>query len=367
MDYKNEYFLVEKNELISNYLLDKFKLWVWDFDDTLIDTATYYNKSMEPNDILMRNNDELTEDIPNVLYFRSLVNYLISRGVRVAIASFGTFKIIKAYMDRIFGLNQNIFTSANLKALCRDANGKPIRFYPNKNDFIDCIMDHYRIYEPIKVVLFDDVMSNISEAMHSGIVGVKIKGKDSDNTLSSQRSMYSNNTENVFFGEMVLNKLETTLKRLEQENSTKNNCNNIKNETFSAIGSRKIGTLNQAYRLERETFFNNIKKKYDEEQQDATIEEEHEPFDTTQKINTNYKKNNRNSNRKSNIKPSVLNRVNKVNKLENKAHTDIKEKFNTFTNQLPTTLNYEFMIIVIIIIVCGGSLFVLMNKPRKRK
>jgi hypothetical protein len=155
---------------------------------------------------------------------------------------------------------------------------------------------------------------------------------------------------------MVLNKLETTLKRLEQENSTKNNCNNIKNETFSAIGSRKIGTINQAHRLERETFFNNIKKKYDEEQQDETIEEEHEPFDTTQK-NTKYKKNNRKSNRKSNIKPSVLNRVNKVN-----------EKFNTFTTQITSpALNNEFMIIVIIIIVCCGSLFILMNKPRKRK
>jgi hypothetical protein len=367
MNNKNEYYLVEKNELISNYLLNKFKLWVWDFDDTLIDTATYYNKSMEPKDILMRTDDQLTEDIPNWIYFKKLVNYLISRGVRVAIASFGTFKIIKAYMDRIFGLNQHIFDTANLKALCRDANGKPIRFYPNKNDFIDSIMEHYRIYEPIKVVLFDDVMSNISEAMHSGIVGVKIKGKDSDITLSSSpRSMYSNDTKNVFFGEMVLNKLETTLKRLEQEDLTKNNCNNIKNETFSSIGSRKIGTLNKKHRLERETFFNNIKKKYDEEQQEETIEEEQEPFDTTQK-NTNYKKNNRKNNRKSNIKPSVLNRVNEVKKKDITDKTDTNEKFNTFTNQLPTALNNEFMIIVIIIIVCCGSLFILMNKPRKKK
>jgi hypothetical protein len=154
---------------------------------------------------------------------------------------------------------------------------------------------------------------------------------------------------------MVLNKLETTLKRLEQENSTKNNCNNIKNETFSSIGSRKIGTINQAYRLERETFFNNIKKKCDEQQQDATIEEEQEPFDTTQK-NTKYKKNNM----KNNIKPSVLNKVNKVNK--------VNEKFNTFTTQITSpVLNNEFMIIVIIIIVCCCSLFILMNKPRKRK
>ena len=282
MNYKNEYFLVEKNELISNYLLDKFKLWVWDFDNTLLDTTTYYNKSMEPNDILMRTDDQLTEDIPNWIYFRSLVNYLISRGVRVAIASFGTFQIIKAYMDRIFGLNQNIFDTSNLKAVCNHNNGTSFSFlknicmssifYQNKNNFIDSIMKHYKIYKPYSVVLFDDNMNNILDAINYGIVGVKIIGKNNDgisSLLSSSRNIYSKDSLNVFFGEAILNKLEISLKQ-------KNKSNKV--ETFN----------------------------------------------------------------------------------------------NPITTQIPSNkLNYEYIIIIITIIVCGVSLFILNNKlnnkPRKRK
>ena len=106
----NEYFYVEKNKFISNYLVEKFKLWIWDFDDTLIDTTTYYKLSMETKDIMQRTNNQLTIDFPNWEFFRDLVIFLISRGVRVGIASFGTYRIIRAYMDRIFGLNQKIFT-----------------------------------------------------------------------------------------------------------------------------------------------------------------------------------------------------------------------------------------------------------------
>jgi len=282
MNYNNEYFLVERNELISTYLLDKFKLWVWDFDNTLLDTATYYNKSMEPNDILMRTDDQLTEDIPNWIYFRSLVNYLINKGVRVAIASFGTFQIIKAYMDRIFGLNQNIFDTSNLKAVCNHNNGTSFSFlknicmssifYQNKNNFIDSIMKHYKIYKPYSVVLFDDNMNNILDAINYGIVGVKIIGKNNDgisSLLSSSRNIYSKDSLNVFFGEAILNKLEISLKQ-------KNKSNKV--ETFN----------------------------------------------------------------------------------------------NPITTQIPSNkLNYEYIIIIITIIVCGVSLFILNNKlnnkPRKRK
>ena len=255
----SETYFIEKNKFVSEYLLQKFKLWVWDFDDTLIDTATYYRKSMEPEDILRRTDQELDEEFPNWRYFRSLVNYLITRGIRVAIASFGTYKIIRAYMDRVFGLNQKIFTDVNLKALCRDITGKPTEFYPNKNTFIERIMEHYRIYEPIKIVLFDDNMTNISDAMVAGLVGVKIIGKTG---MHNECSALTGNTDETYFGENIIIKLEKTLKRLESEAKLKEGCppNNLKNETFSSIGSRKVGIKNEEYRRNREKILKNIKK-----------------------------------------------------------------------------------------------------------
>ena len=254
----SETFYIEKNTFINDYLLKKFKLWVWDFDDTLIDTATYYIKSMEPDDILKRTEQELTIEVPNWRYFKTLVNFLVSRGIRVGIASFGTQKIIRAYMDRIFGLNQKLFTKVNLHALCRDRKGKPTEFYPNKNAFIERLMEHYRIYEPIKIVLFDDNMTNISDAMVAGLVGVKIVGKDNH---KYERSSYTENPCQVYFGNFIVNKLEKTLKRLEKNAKNKEGClpNNLKNETFSSIGSRKVGIQNRQYRLNRQKFLQNIK------------------------------------------------------------------------------------------------------------
>ena len=40
--------------IISFYLLKKCKLWVWDFDDTLIDTKYYYKSNMNQESIRNR-------------------------------------------------------------------------------------------------------------------------------------------------------------------------------------------------------------------------------------------------------------------------------------------------------------------------
>jgi hypothetical protein len=361
----NEYFYVEKNKFISNYLVEKFKLWIWDFDDTLIDTTTYYKKSMEPEDIIKRTNEELDIEVPNWRYFVRIVNYLVSRGVRVGIASFGTYKIIKAYMDRLFSINQRIFTDVNLKALCRDANGKPVKFYPNKNDFIEKIMKCYRIYEPIKVILFDDNMTNISDAMGSGIVGVKIIGKD-DNQIMNRRNEYSINTEKTYFGEYIINKLETTLKRLEEEGKIKkgNPPNNLKNETFSAIGSRKVGTINKAKRLERERFLKSIKNKYDKEQElNTEITNNTKSKETfTEAINNA-------------IKHPIKSKI-KYKKPKKQIH--MKEYFNEnnqnnqnnqnnkHNNLVKSIISKESLLIICIILVCL-TVLLLLRKGKKRK
>lgn len=158
--------------IISPYLEKNMQLWVWDFDDTLIDSRAYKRHNMDPSIIREHLSDaELTADIPNWGYFKKLVQYLVATGKRVGIASFGTYSIIKAYMDRIFGTNQKYFGPNNLLATCPEigCNRSCIDMPLNKNAYILKIMKFYRIQGYESVVLFDDLSSNIADALRIGI------------------------------------------------------------------------------------------------------------------------------------------------------------------------------------------------------
>ena len=126
--------------IISENLLDNIDLWLWDFDDTLIDTSVYFRKKMTPSQIMKRSVSELTKEIPSWRYFKKLVPLLVSRGIRVGIVSFGTYAIIQAYMDRVFGPSQKYFTKNNILAPCRDDNGRIMDDITNKNNYISSIL-----------------------------------------------------------------------------------------------------------------------------------------------------------------------------------------------------------------------------------
>ena len=163
--------------LISPYLEKNMQLWVWDFDDTLIDSRAYKRHNMDPSIIRDHLTDaELTSDIPNWGYFKKLVQYLVATGKRVGIASFGTYSIIKAYMDRIFGTNQKYFGPNNLLATCPEigCNRSCIDMPLNKNAYILKIMKFYRIQGYESVVLFDDSSSNIADALRIGVAAFLI-------------------------------------------------------------------------------------------------------------------------------------------------------------------------------------------------
>jgi len=160
---------------ISFYLLKQCKLWVWDFDDTLIDTMTYLKKDMSPDAILNRCDSALDQEIPQWRYFRRLVEFLVMHGRYVGIASFGTYEIIQAYMKRIMGYNQQFFTNKNIIApKMKDRDVYRFNIPPNKNEYIYTLMQVYRVQDFKRVVLFDDKPSNVSDAIAIGIVGVQI-------------------------------------------------------------------------------------------------------------------------------------------------------------------------------------------------
>lgn len=220
-----------KNIIISPYLDKYMQMWVWDWDDTLIDTRAYYRHSMNGDYIRYQmSEEELELDFPNYQYFKDLVYYLVKKGVRVGIASFGTYSIILAYMDRIFGMNQKLFTSVNLYASCqeigenRDYKKMPI----NKNSYIQKMMNHYKLTDYSNVVLFDDNSSNIADALRLGVFAIQM------NIPSSVEEKETVKMSDVLFGPMTMMDLESRLM---------DGCNRSRLPTqfeFGYLGDRKV-------------------------------------------------------------------------------------------------------------------------------
>ena len=160
---------------VSFYLLKNCKLWVWDFDDTIIDSTTYIKCKMEPNAIRNRTDFELDDEVPQWKYFKRLIEFLVMHGKYIGIASFGTYEIIKAYMDRILGFNQKFFNKKNIIAPCRvDRDLRTFTVPPNKNEYIYKLMQAYRVQDFKRVVLFDDLASNIADGIGVGIIAIQI-------------------------------------------------------------------------------------------------------------------------------------------------------------------------------------------------
>ena len=199
---------VKKNIIISPYLNKYMQLWVWDWDDTLLDIRAYRHSMNGDYIRYQMTQQELELDIPNYRYFVDLVYYLVEKGVRVGIASFGTYSIIRAYMDRIFGMNQKLFTQVNIYASCqeigenRDYKKMPI----NKNSYIQKIMNHYKLNDHSNVVLFDDNASNIADALRLGIFAIQI-----DVPVSAEEKEKVNMSD-VLFGPMTMINLESRLR-----------------------------------------------------------------------------------------------------------------------------------------------------------
>lgn len=355
------------DKLVSNLLIKKFDLWLWDWDDTLIDTTTYYVKDMEPESICKRTSLDLDNEVPNWRYFQILIPYLVKNGVRVGIVSFGTYKIIQAYMDLIFGLNQKFFNSNNIIALCRDSKGVPIEFYPNKNNFIQRVMNFYDLDNYQKVILFDDRMTNISDCIEIGVFGYKIIGKD-DNLLNEyvKTGRKDQFYEDTLFSKTTVDNLECLLKDLKNEKPiltfSTTNSNNKKfyfNEQMGFLGFRKG---NKFVKITNEEF----KEKCLNDTIEETIIEYPDLFNISripennnnQLVNTlrdyTFRKKNSNSNINSNNKNNLnfsqymvnLNKINNNNNYNNNINNYNKNRNylnEAFTNSLKYKQNNTYL------------------------
>lgn len=228
---KNSTSSSDRNIIISPYLDKYMQLWVWDWDDTLLDTRAYYRHSMNGDYIRYHmTTQELELDFPNYQYFKDLVYYLVKKGIRVGIASFGTYSIILSYMDRIFGMNQKLFTQSNLHASCqeigenRDYKKMPI----NKNSYIQKMMNHYKLSDHSNVVLFDDNTTNIADGLRLGVFAIQI---DIPSSVEEKETV---KMSDVLFGPMTMMDLESRLQ---------DGCNRSRLPTqfeFGYLGDRKV-------------------------------------------------------------------------------------------------------------------------------
>jgi hypothetical protein len=209
---------------LSSILFKQCKLWVWDFDDTLINTETYYSSNMSPEAILNRTDEQLNNEVPQWRYFQRLVEFLVGHGRYVGIASFGTYEIIQAYLKRIMGFNQQFFTRKNIVApeyKQRDS----FRFNqpPNKNEYIYQLMRIYRVQDFKRVVLFDDNATNIADAIGIGIVGIQVPSLNGGDNPTSNK---------LFFGPWIMADFDSKLA---------NTCGDeiYRNRTYTGLVSKE--------------------------------------------------------------------------------------------------------------------------------
>jgi len=75
------------------------KVVVWDFDLTILSIHSF-GERIAPAAVAVRS---MEADFRDLEFFRRVVSELRSRSIEVAVASFGRYDVIQAYMDRIFG------------------------------------------------------------------------------------------------------------------------------------------------------------------------------------------------------------------------------------------------------------------------
>ena len=84
------------------------KLIVWDFDLTLLSIHSW-GAGIRAEYVASRT---LSDDVADIDFFRHFVDRAQEQGIAVAIASFGQYEVIQAYMDRIIG--RGVFNRENI-------------------------------------------------------------------------------------------------------------------------------------------------------------------------------------------------------------------------------------------------------------
>jgi hypothetical protein len=159
------------NDLNLGEVMDKLaqhniKLIVFDFDFTILKIHSFAQR-ITAEQVATR---DLESDFKDLSFFQSLVSEARTHSIEIAVASFGRFPVIKAYMQRAFPCQEaevDILTPGCFEN-CRDGqsmeNGKNqmLEKYSERKYLVNS-----KEYQH-QVLFFDDDESNISLARQSG-------------------------------------------------------------------------------------------------------------------------------------------------------------------------------------------------------
>jgi FMN phosphatase YigB (HAD superfamily) len=148
--------------------IEEYDLYVFDFDLTILKIHSYA-QNMTPSQVESMGWRKLMDQFADPIFFRDLINYLISQNKKVAIASFGKYNVIKAYLDRLFD-NTSIF---GLDNIITPMNEKKTRPSDDKNEYLVGLIRDLNI-DYRRVIFFDDDINNINKSKELGVTAIQI-------------------------------------------------------------------------------------------------------------------------------------------------------------------------------------------------
>lgn len=148
--------------------IEEYDLYVFDFDMTILKIHSYA-QNMTPSQVESMGWRKLMDQFADPIFFRDLINYLISRNKKVAIASFGKYNVIKAYIDRLFD-NTSIF---GLDNIITPPNERNIRPSDDKNEYLVGLIRDLNI-DYKRVIFFDDDINNVNKSKELGVMAIQI-------------------------------------------------------------------------------------------------------------------------------------------------------------------------------------------------
>jgi hypothetical protein len=160
----------------------QYDLFAFDFDLTILKIHAYAN-DIKATDVEAMSWKKIMDHFADPIFFRDLVNYLISQKKKVAIVSFGTFNVIKAYLDRLFD-NPNIFGLNNIITPL-DGNNRYTRSLKPDSDKNQLLIDLVKKLNLNfnRVIFFDDDEKNITHSKELGLTAVKIDSNKGFNRM----------------------------------------------------------------------------------------------------------------------------------------------------------------------------------------